>query len=168
LRRNTRKEQRTLFDGHRSDDYHIYIFVTTDYGENWKAFTMGLRIRPGASRGRNIPNQNLLGRSSDYGYRGTGGAKWDAFKNNFPTRAGDDIEIQAREERPGAGNARPSIWIFDDLTPVEKMEPASGSDITFFCSASATTCICAIGAGARGRRSSRERTALRRRFSIIT
>jgi len=35
-------------DGHRSDDYNIYIFVTTDYGENWKAIHNGLRIRPGA------------------------------------------------------------------------------------------------------------------------
>src|SRR5262249_21387359 len=30
------------FDGHRGDDYNIYLFKTTDFGETWKAVSNGI------------------------------------------------------------------------------------------------------------------------------
>src|SRR5205085_5895109 len=30
------------FDAHRSDDYNVYIFATSDYGESWKAIRKGI------------------------------------------------------------------------------------------------------------------------------
>jgi photosystem II stability/assembly factor-like uncharacterized protein len=132
------------FDGHRSDDYNIYIFVTTDYGENWKAIRNGIADSAGSVHVvREHPrNQNLLFAGTEFGLwiSWDRGANWRAFKNNFPTVPVDDIEIQARENDLVLGTHGRSIWIFDDLTPVEKMDAGvAGSDITFFAPRPATT-----------------------------
>jgi hypothetical protein len=132
------------FDGHRSDDYSIYIFVTTDYGENWKAIRNGIADSAGSVHVvREYPrNQNLLFAGTEFGLwiSWDRGAKWTAFKNNLPTVPVDDIEIQARENDLVLGTHGRSIWIFDDLTPVEKMDAGlAGSDITFFAPRPATT-----------------------------
>ncbi len=132
------------FDGHRSDDYNIYVFVTTDYGENWKAIRNGIADSAGSVHVvREHPrNQNLLFAGAEFGLwiSWDRGANWTAFKNNFPTVPVDDIEIQARENDLVLGTHGRSIWIFDDLTPVEKMDAGlAGSDITFFAPRPATT-----------------------------
>jgi len=30
------------FDGHRSNDFNIYLYKTNDYGETWKSITNGI------------------------------------------------------------------------------------------------------------------------------
>jgi len=132
------------FDGHRSDDYNIYIFVTTDYGENWKAIRNGIADSAGSAHVvREHPrNQNLLFAGTEFGLwvSWDRGANWRMFKNNFPTVPVDDIEIQARENDLVLGTHGRSIWVFDDLTPVEKMDAGvAGSNITFFTPRPATT-----------------------------
>ncbi len=131
-------------DGHRSDDYNIYIFLTTDYGENWKAIRNGIPDSAGSVHVvREHPrNQNLLFAGTEFGLwvSWDRGANWTAFKNNFPTVPVDDIEIQARENDLVLGTHGRSIWIFDDLTPVEKMDAGvAGSDLTFFAPRPAIT-----------------------------
>jgi len=87
-------------------------------------------------------NQNLLFAGTEFGLwvSWDRGANWTAFKNNFPTVPVDDIEIQARENDLVLGTHGRSVWIFDDLTPVEKMDAGvAGSDITFFAPRPATT-----------------------------
>jgi photosystem II stability/assembly factor-like uncharacterized protein len=132
------------FDGHRSDDYKIYIFLTTDYGENWKAIHGGIPESAGSAHVvREHPrNPNLLFAGTEFGLwmSWDRGANWTAFKNNFPTVPVDDIEIQTRENDLVLGTHGRSIWIFDDLTPVEKLDASvAESDITFFGPRPATT-----------------------------
>jgi len=131
------------FDGHRSDDYNIYIFVTTDYGENWKAIHNGIPESGGSAHVvREHPrNPNLLFAGTEFGLwvSWDRGANWTAFKNNFPTVPVDDIEIQARENDLVLGTHGRSIWVFDDLTPIEKMDAGvAASDIRFFAPRPAT------------------------------
>jgi len=132
------------FDGHRSDDYHIYIFLTTDYGENWKAIRNGIPEAAGSVHVvREHPrNPNLLFAGMEFGLwiSWDRGANWTAFKNNFPTVPVDDIEIQARENDLVLGTHGRSIWVFDDLTPLEKWDAGvAASDITLFAPRPATT-----------------------------
>jgi photosystem II stability/assembly factor-like uncharacterized protein len=132
------------FDGHRSDDYGIYVFVTADYGENWKAIRNGISDSAGSVHVlREHPrNQNLLFAGTEFGLwvSWDRGANWTAFKNNFPTVPVDDIAIQARENDLVLGTHGRSIWVFDDLTPVEKMDAnVLASDLTFFSPRAATT-----------------------------
>jgi photosystem II stability/assembly factor-like uncharacterized protein len=132
------------FDGHRSDDYGIYIFLTTDYGESWKAIRNGIPDSAGSVHVvREHPrNRNLLFAGTEFGLwvSWDRGANWTALKNNFPTVPVDDIEIQARENDLVLATHGRSIWVLDDLTPVEKMDASvAASDVTFFTPRAATT-----------------------------
>jgi photosystem II stability/assembly factor-like uncharacterized protein len=132
------------FDAHRSDDYGIYVFATMDYGENWKAIRNGIPDSAGSVHViREHPRtENLLFVGTEFGLwiSWDRGANWTSFKNNFPTLPVDDIAIQGRENDLVLGTHGRSIWIFDDLTPVEKMDATVlGADLTFFCPRAATT-----------------------------
>jgi photosystem II stability/assembly factor-like uncharacterized protein len=125
------------FDGHRTDDYGVYIFATSDYGETWKPIRNGIPNTAGSVHVvREHPrNANLLFAGTEFGLwiSWDHGANWVAFKNNFPTVPVDDIELQARENDLVLGTHGRSIWIFDDLTPLEKMDATvAASDLTFF------------------------------------
>jgi len=80
-------------------------------------------------------NTNLLFAGTEFGLWASWdrGANWTALKNNFPTVPVDDIEIQPRENDLVLATHGRSIWVFDDLTPLEKMDASvAGSPLTFF------------------------------------
>ena len=125
------------FDGHRGNDNNIYIFATNDYGETWKAIRNGIPDSAGSVHVvREHPrNANLLFAGTEFGLwiSWDRGANWTGLKNNFPTVPVDDIEIQARENDLVLATHGRSIWVFDDLTPIEKMDSnVSASALTFF------------------------------------
>jgi photosystem II stability/assembly factor-like uncharacterized protein len=132
------------FDGHRGDDYSIYIFATSDYGESWKAIRNGIPDSAGSVHViREHPrNQNLLFAGLEFGLwvSWDRGGNWAALKNNFPTVPVDDIQIQARENDLVLATHGRSIWILDDLAPIEKMDASVASgDLTLFPPHAATT-----------------------------
>jgi len=132
------------FDGHRSDDYGVYIFATTDYGDSWKAVRNGIPDSAGSVHViREHPrNTNLLFAGTEFGLwvSWDRGANWTVFKNNFPTVPVDDIELQARDNDLVLATHGRSIWIFDDLTPIEKMDAnVAASALTLFSPRTATT-----------------------------
>jgi photosystem II stability/assembly factor-like uncharacterized protein len=125
------------FDGHRTDDYSIYIFRTADYGETWKPIHNGISDTAGIVHViREHPsNTNLLFAGTEFGLWASwdGGATWSALKGNFPTVPVDDIQIQARENDLVLATHGRSIWVLDDLTPIEKWNAGVESgDLTFF------------------------------------
>jgi len=125
------------FDGHRGGDNSVYVFATSDYGENWKAIRNGIPDSAGTVHVvREHPrNTNLLFAGTEFGLwvSWDRGANWTALKNNFPTVPVDDIEIQAPENDLVLATHGRSIWVFDDLTPIEKMDASvAASPLTFF------------------------------------
>jgi hypothetical protein len=131
------------FDGHRADDYSIYIFVTTDYGETWKSLRDGIPDAAGSVHViREHPaNATLLFAGMEFGLwiSQDRGATWSQLKNNFPTVPVDDIQIHARENDLVLATHGRSIWVLDDLTPLEKMDASlATSGITFFAPRTAT------------------------------
>lgn len=125
------------FDGHRTDDYNVYIFQTSDYGETWKAIRNGIPDAAGTVHVvREHPrNANLLFAGTEFGLwvSWDHGANWTALKNNFPTVPVDDIEIQAEQNDLVLATHGRSIWIFDDITPIEKFDASVASaDVKLF------------------------------------
>ena len=125
------------FDGHRANDYSIYVFATSDFGENWKLIRNGIPDTAGSVHVlREHPrNHNLLFAGTEFGLwvSWDRGANWTALKLNFPTVPVDDIQIQARENDLVLATHGRSIWILDDITPLEKMDSTIASgDLTFF------------------------------------
>jgi len=132
------------FDGHRSDDYNVYVFATNDYGESWKAIRNGIPDSAGSVHVvREHPRTtNLLFAGTEFGLwvSWDRGANWTALKNNFPTVPVDDIQIQARENDLVLATHGRSVWVFDDITPVEKMDTnVTASPLTFFPPRAATS-----------------------------
>jgi photosystem II stability/assembly factor-like uncharacterized protein len=131
------------FDGHRTDDYNVYLFQTSDYGETWRAIRNGIPDSAGTVHVvREHPkSRNLLFAGTEFGLwvSWDHGSNWTALKNNFPTVPVDDIEIQAEQNDLVLATHGRSIWIFDDMTPIEKFDAGvANSDMTFFGPRTAT------------------------------
>jgi len=87
-----------------------------------KRSATGFLIRPKRARGaRASAEHELLFAGTEFRTVGIvgPGRNWNALKSNFPTVPVDDIEIQARENDLVLATHGRSIWIFDDLTPIE-------------------------------------------------
>ncbi len=113
------------FDGHRSDDFEIYVFMTTDYGETWKNIGAGLPRNRGIANviREHHRNPDLLFVGTEYGAYVSfdRGASWARIKMNLPTVPVDDILIHPRDNDLIFGTHGRSIWILDDITPLEQL-----------------------------------------------
>jgi photosystem II stability/assembly factor-like uncharacterized protein len=121
------------FDGHESDDYGVYLYVSEDFGSSW-------------TRIGDIPAGHVIRtvaedlRSSDVLYAGTElglfasidrGRHWTRWRANLPTVPIYGIAQHPREHDLILATHGRSIWIMDDLTPLRQASQA-GSDAFLF------------------------------------
>ena len=119
------------FDGHRGDDVGTYVFVSTDYGEIWKSLKGNLPAGVTCRVIREHPrNQNLLFLGTEFGAYVSfdRGAHWTRMKGNLPLVRVDDIQIQPRDNALVLATHGRSIWVLDDLTPLEKITEGTLSE----------------------------------------
>ena len=113
------------FDGHRSDDFNIYLFKTTDFGESWKAITKGIPKNQGTLHIiREHPrNRDLLFAGGEFGLYCSfdRGEDWQELKNNLPRVPVDDIAIHPRENDLIVATHGRSVWILDSIYSLEQM-----------------------------------------------
>jgi hypothetical protein len=113
------------FDGHYNDDYRPYVFVSEDYGQSWKSIAAGLP-ETGTHRVReDLKNQRLLFLGHEKGLHVSidGGTTWVAMNVGLPTVPVDDILIHPRTHDLVIGTHGRSIWIVDDIGPIEALTP---------------------------------------------
>ncbi len=125
------------FDGHRGNDFNVYVFLTTDYGETWRAISSGLPANGGTLHVlREHPrNANLLFAGTEYGafVSFDRGGNWASLKTNLPTVPVDDIAIHPRDNDLILGTHGRSIWVLDDITPLEQLdEKVLSADLHLF------------------------------------
>jgi photosystem II stability/assembly factor-like uncharacterized protein len=125
------------FDGHRSNDFAPYLLMTTDFGQHWTDISNGLPRNTGTVHVivEHFRNQNLLFAGTEMGLfvSFNRGKNWEQLKNNFPTVPVYDIKIQPRENDLIVGTHGRSIWVLDDITPLEKLsEQVLASDAYLF------------------------------------
>jgi hypothetical protein len=114
-------------DGHRSNDLKPYVFVTRDYGRTWTNIAGGLPPYGNVQVVREDPkNPNLLYAGTEFGLFISldGGRGWERFMNNYPTVRTDDILIHPRDGDLIAATHGRSLWIADDITPLQQLTPA--------------------------------------------
>lgn len=122
-------------DSHRLDDWAPYLFKTTDYGKTWTNVTGDLPKKGNINALREDPeNPNLLFVGTEFGlYVTLDGAKsWQKFMPGLPSVRVDDILIHPRDRDLIVATHGRSIWIADDITPLEKMAKAVTTSITLF------------------------------------
>jgi photosystem II stability/assembly factor-like uncharacterized protein len=129
-------------DGHRADDYSTYVFVTNDFGESWKSIKSNLPAGVTARVIREHPrNQNLLFLGTEFGAYVSfdRGARWTRLQGNLPMVRVDDIQIHSRDNAMVLATHGRSIWVLDDLSPLERAaDSILASDIHLFDVAPAT------------------------------
>ena len=112
-----------VFDGHRSDDFNPYIFVSRDHGGSWEQITGGLPMTSLNALAQHPTAHNLLFAGSEVGVHASidGGANWHTLKNGLPTVPVDDITIHPRENDLVIGTHGLGIWIMDDIAPLQEL-----------------------------------------------
>ncbi len=117
------------FDGHRNGDFKVYVYATSDFGETWTSISSDIPQNNGVANViREHPrNGNLLFVGTEYGayVSFNKGGSWSKMKMNMPTVPVDDILIHPRENDLIFGTHGRSIWIMDDITPLEQMNEAT-------------------------------------------
>jgi hypothetical protein len=123
-------------DGHRSDDLKPYIFVTHDYGKTFQNIAGTLPQMGDVQVVREDPkNRNLLYAGTELGLYISldAGAHWEKFMNNYPTVRTDDILIHPRDGDLIVATHGRSLWIADDITPLQQFTSAVASqDVVLF------------------------------------
>jgi photosystem II stability/assembly factor-like uncharacterized protein len=125
-----------VFDAHRANDFGAYIFVTSDFGETWRSVSADLPHTNGSAQVlREDPrNASLLFAGTELGAYVSfdRGEHWALLKSNLPTVRVDDIQINPREHDLILATHGRSLWVLDDITPLEQLTQARASDATLF------------------------------------
>ena len=123
-------------DGHRSDDLKPYVFLTRDYGKTWASVSGTLPASGNVQVIREDPrNPRLLYAGTEFGLFLSldGGTKWEPFMTGYPTVRTDDILVHPRDGDLIVASHGRSIWIADDITPLQQLTPAvAAADATLF------------------------------------
>ena len=114
------------FDGHRSDLFTPWIYRTTDYGRSWTNIGSGLPDGQVVHLVReDLRNPNLLFAGTEFAVFASldGGRRWTRFMNGMPTVATQDLVIHPRDNDLIAGTHGRSMFIADDITPLQQLTP---------------------------------------------
>ena len=113
-----------VVDAHLLDDFHPYLYKTTDFGQTWKKLSDPLPqdvylhvVRADPQR----PGLLFAGTERGVVFSLDDGATWHPLKLNLPTVAVHDLVIKDNDLVLGT-NGR-SIWVLDDLTPIRRCTP---------------------------------------------
>ncbi len=123
-------------DGHRNDDFGTYVFVSDDHGKSWRRITSGIPEGHTMNVIREHPrNENLLVLGGELGAYVSfdRGAMWHELTGPLPRVPVDDITIHPRENDLILATHGRSIWVLDDMTPLENMsESVMSADLHLF------------------------------------
>ncbi|TMQ71127.1 MAG: hypothetical protein E6K80_06485 [Candidatus Eisenbacteria bacterium] len=122
-------------DGHRSDVIAPFVLETRDAGRSWTSIAGDLPkdlivhcVREDSE------NPRLVFAGTEFGLYVSleGGTHWMKMQG-LPTVAVDDIAIHPRDRDLVIGTHGRSVWVIDDITPLERWTPRALSDsITAF------------------------------------
>ena len=122
-------------DNHRNDDWKPYLFKTTDYGKTWTNITGNLPANGNINALReDYDNPNLLWVGTEFGLFITvqGGREWSKFMTGLPSVRVDDILIHPRDRDLIVASHGRSIWIADDISPLEQYRQNPDTDLVLY------------------------------------
>ena len=114
-------------DGHRNNDNKPYAFMTNDFGRTFVNISNNLPPFGHLNTIAEDPkNPDLLFIGTEFGLyiSMNRGQSWQKFMNNYPTVRTDDIRVHPRDGDLIVGSHGRSIYIADDITPLQQMTQA--------------------------------------------
>ncbi|HEX9369131.1 MAG TPA: hypothetical protein VF921_21050, partial [Vicinamibacterales bacterium] len=121
------------FDGHRTDDHKPYVFVTKDFGATWASLASNLPMGNVNVITADNRNRNLLFLGTEYAIYVSmdAGKSWKPLMRGMPTVRVDDLIVHSRDRDLIAGTHGRSIWILDDISPLEQMTDQTTDAVLF-------------------------------------
>ena len=112
------------------DDYHPYVYETTDYGAHWTPMTNGLPADQYVFVVRQDPREPRLlfaGTRSTVYVSLDGGAQWQPLTLNLPGVQVRDLAIDTREGELVAATHGRAFWILDNLALLEQLAQSNST-----------------------------------------
>jgi len=116
-----------VFDGHRDDRFNPWIFRTTDYGRTWTNISSNIpsgQVVHVVREDRRNPNLLFAGTEFAVWASLDRGKRWTRFMNGMPTVATQDLVLHPRDNDLVAGTHGRSIYIADDIGPLQLLSPS--------------------------------------------
>jgi len=109
------------------DDFHPYVYKTTDYGKHWTALTSGVpddQYVESVRQDPGDPNLLFLGTSKTVFMSLDGGANWLPLGLNLPAVRVSDIGIQPAQHAVVLATHGRAFWVLDNLQFLEQLGSA--------------------------------------------
>jgi len=117
---------------YRDGDFKPYIFLTDDFGVNWKLLTNGSNGIPNNHFVRGVAEdaqvKGLIYAGTEYGMYVSfnNGSSWQTLQLNMPNVPITDIETV--ENDLAISTQGRSFWVLDDLSPLQQAKAAQGKN----------------------------------------
>lgn len=109
------------------DDYHPYVYKTTDYGKHWTEITAGLPDNQYVESIRQDPDDSnllLVGTGTTVFMSLDGGSHWLPLALNLPPVRITDVEIQPEQHAVVLSTFGRAFWSLDNLQFLEQLSNA--------------------------------------------
>ncbi len=118
-------------NGHYLDDFGAYVYASEDFGQTWRPITAGLPAWSVNVIREHPRTPGLLFAGNEIGvFVSTDrGAAWHRMQG-LPTVPVDDIVLHPRENDLVLGTHGRSIWILDDVAPLEEITRGRSGAVT--------------------------------------
>ncbi|MGB6489034.1 MAG: hypothetical protein WBE91_19320 [Steroidobacteraceae bacterium] len=113
------------------DDFHPYVYKTTDYGQHWTGITTGLpddQYIEAISEDPDHPNLLFVGTSSTVYMSLDAGGHWLPLRLNLPPVRVTDVEIQRAQHAVVLATYGRAFYSLDDLQFLEQLSDAQVAD----------------------------------------
>ncbi len=113
------------------NDFHPYVYKTTDYGKHWAEITTGLPDDQYVESVREDPDDRSLlfvGTSASVYMSLDGGSQWSSLGLNLPPVRVTDVAIQPAQHTVVLATFGRAFWALDDLQFLEQLSGAQVAD----------------------------------------
>lgn len=121
-------------NGYRWDNFMPYVYVSEDYGENWKNISNNIPASPVNALVEDPENEDLLFVSTDNGLYVSfnRGDSWELFQNGMPNVAVHDLVIQPEAKHLLIGTHGRSIYKADISALQQMKSEVLAKDLVIF------------------------------------
>jgi len=125
---------------YRQDDFHPYLFKTTNYGQSWTAIDDGIPVdEPTFTIRQDTKDSSLLFAGTQRGAYVSfdNGAHWQSLQLNLPAVQVSDMAIQPRESTLVLATHGRAFWALDDLGYLRQLASVQKGETHLFAPAHA-------------------------------
>jgi photosystem II stability/assembly factor-like uncharacterized protein len=117
------------FDGHRSNEFGTYVYVSKDFGQTWQSAASNLKDVVVKTLTEDLKNPDVLYLGTETGLfiSVDRAANWIQVKSNLPTVRVDEITLQPRDNAMILATHGRAIWILDHLEPIQQYAAAKAA-----------------------------------------